>query len=63
MSSEASPAERIEPAFDERGLIPAVVQDASSGAVLMVGWMNAESLALTRSTGEVTFWSRSRPIP
>lgn len=46
--------------FDERGLIPAVVQDATTKAVLMVAWMNAESLALTQSTGETHFWSRSR---
>ncbi|MFP4343073.1 MAG: bifunctional phosphoribosyl-AMP cyclohydrolase/phosphoribosyl-ATP diphosphatase HisIE [Anaerolineales bacterium] len=46
--------------FDERGLIPAVVQDAVTGAVLMVAWMNAEALRLTRETGLATFWSRSR---
>ncbi len=46
--------------FDERGLIPAVVQDAATGAVLMVAWMNAEALRLTRETGLATFWSRSR---
>ena len=42
------------------GLIPAVVQDETSGEVLMVGFMNAEALALTRSTGFATFFSRSR---
>jgi phosphoribosyl-ATP pyrophosphohydrolase/phosphoribosyl-AMP cyclohydrolase len=42
------------------GLVPAVVQDASDGAVLMVGYMNDESLARTLQTGRVTFWSRSR---
>jgi phosphoribosyl-ATP pyrophosphohydrolase/phosphoribosyl-AMP cyclohydrolase len=46
--------------FDERGLIPAVVQDSDSGAVLMVAYMNRESLEKTLSTGEVHFWSRSR---
>lgn len=46
--------------FDERGLIPAIVQDADSHEVLMMAWMNAESLSLTRSTGETWFWSRSR---
>jgi phosphoribosyl-ATP pyrophosphohydrolase/phosphoribosyl-AMP cyclohydrolase len=50
----------LEPAWDERGLVPAIVQDATTGAVLMMAWMNRESLALTRETGEVTFWSRSR---
>jgi len=46
--------------FDERGLIPAVVQDATTGEVLMVAWMNTEALRLTQATGEVHFWSRSR---
>jgi phosphoribosyl-AMP cyclohydrolase len=46
--------------WDERGLLPAVVQAADSGDVLMVAWMNAEALALTRSSGEAWFWSRSR---
>jgi phosphoribosyl-ATP pyrophosphohydrolase/phosphoribosyl-AMP cyclohydrolase len=45
---------------DGRDLIPAIIQDAISGRVLMLGWMNAESLELTRRTGEVWFWSRSR---
>jgi phosphoribosyl-ATP pyrophosphohydrolase/phosphoribosyl-AMP cyclohydrolase len=42
------------------GLIPAVIQDADSNEVLMVGFMNDEALALTRSTGYATFYSRSR---
>lgn len=42
------------------GLIPAIVQDASTGTVLMLGYMNAESVAKTRETGLVTFYSRSR---
>lgn len=46
--------------FDERGLVPAVVQDAKTKEVLMVAWMNAESLRLTQATGEAHFWSRSR---
>ncbi len=45
---------------DAAGLVPAVVQDATSHAVLMVAWMNAESLEQTRATGEAHFWSRSR---
>ncbi len=48
--------------WDDHGLIPAVVQDANSGAVLMVAWMNAESLAKTRECGEAVFWSRSRGV-
>ena len=46
--------------FNERGLIAGVVQDATTGAVLMVAWLNAEALRLTQATGETYFWSRSR---
>ncbi|MBV9496085.1 MAG: bifunctional phosphoribosyl-AMP cyclohydrolase/phosphoribosyl-ATP diphosphatase HisIE [Acidobacteria bacterium] len=46
--------------FDENGLIPAIVRDARTGAVLTLAYMNAESLARTRETGETWFWSRSR---
>jgi phosphoribosyl-ATP pyrophosphohydrolase/phosphoribosyl-AMP cyclohydrolase len=46
--------------LDERGLIPAIVLDSDSGAVLMVAYMNRESLEKTLATGEVHFWSRSR---
>ena len=46
--------------FDERGLVPAVVQDALSGEVLMLAYMNRESLERTIATGETHFWSRSR---
>ena len=46
--------------WDDRGLITTVVQDAASGQVLMVAWMNAEALELTLATGETHFWSRSR---
>jgi phosphoribosyl-ATP pyrophosphohydrolase/phosphoribosyl-AMP cyclohydrolase len=46
--------------FDDRGLVAGIVQDADTGRVLMLGWLNAESLRLTRETGDVTFWSRSR---
>ena len=46
--------------FDEKGLVPAVVQDARSGEVLMVAYMNAESLAKTVESGETWFFSRSR---
>jgi phosphoribosyl-AMP cyclohydrolase / phosphoribosyl-ATP pyrophosphohydrolase len=42
------------------GFLPAVVQDASDGAVLMLGYMNREALAATRQSGRVTFWSRSK---
>jgi phosphoribosyl-AMP cyclohydrolase len=46
--------------FDERGLIPAVVQQHDTGEVLMVAWMNAESLQRTLDSGTTWFWSRSR---
>ena len=42
------------------GLLPAVIQDANSGEVLMLGFMNAEAYAATQASGEVTFFSRSR---
>ncbi|MBD1271608.1 phosphoribosyl-AMP cyclohydrolase [Aeromicrobium tamlense] len=45
---------------DDSGLVPAVVQDATSRAVLMVGWMDDEALHRTLTTGRSTFWSRSR---
>jgi phosphoribosyl-ATP pyrophosphohydrolase/phosphoribosyl-AMP cyclohydrolase len=46
--------------FDPNGLLPAIVQHARSGEVLMLGYMNAEALQQTRESGLVTFWSRSR---
>jgi phosphoribosyl-AMP cyclohydrolase len=45
---------------DPAALIPAIVQDVSSNEVLMLAYMNSESLALTLSTGKATYWSRSR---
>jgi phosphoribosyl-AMP cyclohydrolase / phosphoribosyl-ATP pyrophosphohydrolase len=48
------------PAFDQHELIPAIVQDARSGQVLMLGYMNQEAYRLTLADGEVWFWSRSR---
>jgi phosphoribosyl-AMP cyclohydrolase len=53
----------IDPAelrYDAQGLIPAVLQHAESGEVLMVGYMNAETLARTLEIGQAVFWSRSR---
>lgn len=46
--------------FDENGLIPAIVQDDATNEVLMIAYMNAESMARTLQTGETWFWSRSR---
>jgi phosphoribosyl-AMP cyclohydrolase / phosphoribosyl-ATP pyrophosphohydrolase len=47
-------------AWDERGLVPCIVQDWRTGEVLTLAWMNDEALARTRETGEMHFWSRSR---
>ena len=64
MSESRSVSERFDPAsvrFQEStGLVPAIIQDARGGDVLMLGYMNAESLSRTLETGRVTFWSRSR---
>ncbi len=55
---QAIPLEEIR--YDERGLVPAIVQDYLDGTVLMLAWMNRESLQKTLETGETWFWSRSR---
>ncbi|SDH98732.1 phosphoribosyl-AMP cyclohydrolase [Lutimaribacter saemankumensis] len=46
--------------YDDRGLIPVIAQDDTSGEVLMMAWMNAEAVARTLETRRVTYWSRSR---
>jgi phosphoribosyl-AMP cyclohydrolase len=46
--------------YDADGLVPAVVQDATTGEVLMLAWMNAQTLELTLAEGRTVFWSRSR---
>jgi phosphoribosyl-AMP cyclohydrolase len=46
--------------WDTSGLVPAIAQDAASGRVLMVAWMNREALAETAATGRAVYWSRSR---
>ena len=46
--------------FDEKGLVPAIAQDAGSGKILMMAWMNRESLQLTAEKKEAVYWSRSR---
>src|SRR5205807_3841547 len=50
----------IQVEFDDRGLVPCVVQDWRTGEVLTLAWMNAEALSRTRETQEMHFWSRSR---
>ncbi len=46
--------------YDQNGLIPAIAQDAETGEVLMLAWMNAKAVATTLATQKVTYWSRSR---
>ncbi len=46
--------------FDEKGLVPAIVQDADSGKILMMAWMSRESLQLTADKQQAVYWSRSR---
>ncbi|MCZ8391332.1 phosphoribosyl-AMP cyclohydrolase [Achromobacter xylosoxidans] len=58
MSNE--PSWMAEVVFDENGLIPAIAQDADNGQIMMVAWMNRESLAETAATGRAVYWSRSR---
>jgi phosphoribosyl-AMP cyclohydrolase len=50
----------LRPKFDTNGLIAAIAQDAETGEVLMLAWMNEEALRLTLATGRATYWSRSR---
>src|SRR3954453_15653244 len=50
----------MEIAYDERGLVPVVIQDWASGEVLTLAYANAEAVAKTRETGELHLWSRSR---
>ena len=52
----------LAPRFDERGLLPCITTDASSGEVLMLGWMNAQALQRTLATREAHYWSRSRQL-
>ena len=59
MSGDAAP-DTVVPEFGETGLVTAVVQDATSGEVLMVAHMNREAYAATMATGRATFYSRSR---
>ena len=56
----ATPEEFAGVAFDDRGLVPAIVQEQGTGRVLMLAWMNEESLRRTLETGRTWFWSRSR---
>jgi len=46
--------------YDEHGLVPAIAQEVNTKAVLMMAWMNAETLAMTLAEGRMVYWSRSR---
>ena len=58
--SAASIPTSLSPRWNDQGLIPAIAQDAVSGEVLMLAWMNAEALAQSLASGQATYWSRSR---
>lgn len=61
MTSDASPTRFLDGiAWNADGLVPAIAQDATTGAVLMLAWMNRESLALTLRERRAVYWSRSR---
>jgi phosphoribosyl-AMP cyclohydrolase len=55
-----SPVDLDDLRYDERGLVPVVVQDADNGEVLMLAWANRDALARTRAEGRMVYWSRSR---
>lgn len=59
-SSDIETSAALTPRWNADGLVPAIAQDARTGEVLMLAWMNAESLRLTLETGRATYWSRSR---
>ena len=50
----------LSPKWNEQGLIPVIAQEADTGEILMLAWMNAEALEQTLTSGQVTYWSRSR---
>lgn len=56
----SNPPDTLSPKWNEQGLIPVIAQEADTGEVLMLAWMNAEALAKTLETGEAVYWSRSR---
>ncbi|WP_300029889.1 phosphoribosyl-AMP cyclohydrolase [uncultured Roseobacter sp.] len=58
--SEQSPFDTGTLKYNDAGLIPAIAQDAQTGEVLMMAWMNAESISRTLESRRVTYWSRSR---
>ena len=57
---EVTPAQLAEVKYNPDGLVPVIAQDVENGDVLMMAWMNAESLAMTLREGRMVYWSRSR---
>lgn len=57
---EATPEQLAAVRYDATGLVPAIAQDVATGEVLMVAWMNADTLRLTLAEGRMVYWSRSR---
>ncbi len=60
MTQPLETAQADEVTFNSDGLVPAIAQDIVTGDILMMAWMNAESLAMTLSEGRMVYWSRSR---
>ncbi len=60
MGADLAPADESQLRWNAEGLIPAIVQDAGNGEVLMMAWMNRETLVLSLQEGRTVFWSRSR---
>ena len=60
MTIDPNTPQTMTPRWNSDGLLPAIAQDAHSGEVLMMAWMNAESLALTLAEQRAVYWSRSR---
>ncbi len=58
--STSTPSWLDEVRWDAQGLVPAIAQDAQSGRILMLAWMDREALTLTAATGHAVYWSRSR---
>ena len=59
-ATEQNRTTELRPKFNANGLIPAIAQDADTGDVLMMAWMNAQALKMTLKTRKATYWSRSR---
>ena len=60
VSIQPTPDQLAAVRYDANGLVPAIAQDVHTGEVLMMAWMNAETLAMTLAEGRMVYWSRSR---